>query len=858
MADYQPRVIEEKWQQRWTDTGAFEVEVDDDRKKFYCLEMFAYPSGHAHVGHVRNYMIGDIVARLKRMQGFNVLHPFGWDAFGLPAENAAIKNNTHPETWTLENIAHMKGQLQRLGISYAWGREIATCLPNYYHWNQWLFLRMLERDLAYRRRSTVNWCPVDLTVLANEQVIDGKCWRCGSVVVARDLEQWFLRITQYADELLENTAALNEWPEKVLTMQQNWIGRSEGVRATFPVVEKDWRTPARGIEIFTTCIHTIYGATFVVLAPEHPLVDSFLAASADRDQLEQHVRRLRAQDRLARVSGEVEKEGFDTGMKAINPFTQEQVPIWIGNFVLADYGTGAIMAVPAHDERDFEFARKYGLPVRVVVQPVTEEEGNDPIAELDGETMTEAFTGDGIIVNSDEFDGMTSDDAWAAMAAAATERGFGEITMQYRLKDWGISRQRYWGTPIPVIHCPKDGIVPVPDDQLPVELPKIAEFTGRGDSPLAHVPEWVNVTCPQCGGPAKRETDTMDTFVDSSWYFYRFCDPANDEQPFDPETVAYWGPVDFYSGGVEHAILHLIYSRFFTRVFRDLGMVDHDEPFTRLLTQGMVLKDGAVMSKSKGNVVDPDAMIEKYGADALRLYVMFVAPPEKEVEWSDAGLEGSFRFLARVWRFVEPLAETLAATPDADFTEFELDDQHRKLRRKTHETIAKLDVDLYPRVHLNTAVSALMELVNELYAFGDQVGIVRQGRRAEESGGVAIDAPPETKAVLKEAVSALVLLLSPFTPHLSEELWEMIGNQDGVVAAGWPEWDEDVARAEEIVVPVQVNGKVRARLTVPVDISERELEKQALADPQVQTYTAGKTVAKVVIARGRLVSIVVK
>jgi leucyl-tRNA synthetase len=694
-------------------------------------------------------------------------------------------------------------------------------------------------------------------VLANEQVIDGRCWRCGSVVVARELEQWFLRITQYADELLENTASLTEWPEKVLTMQQNWIGRSEGVRATFPVIEEDGRTPARAIDIFTTCIHTIYGATFVVLAPEHPLVQDLVDESPQGWDLARRVERLRSQDRLARVSGQVEKEGFDTGFRVLNPFTQEEVPIWIANFVLADYGTGAIMAVPAHDERDFEFARKYGLPIRVVVQPDVDDEGAAP-APLDVKAMTEAYTGDGRLVDSGEFTGMTSDDGWAAMANAAAEGGFGEITMQYRLKDWGISRQRYWGTPIPVIHCPTDGIVPVPDDQLPVELPKIAEFTGRGDSPLAHVPSWVNVTCPLCGGPAKRETDTMDTFVDSSWYFYRFCDPANERLPFDPETVRYWGPVDFYSGGVEHAILHLIYSRFFTRVFRDLGMVEHDEPFTRLLTQGMVLKDGAVMSKSKGNVVDPDEMIEKYGADALRLYVMFVAPPEKEVEWSDAALEGSFRFLARVWRFVEPLAETLASIPDADFSDLELDDAHRKLRRKTHQTVGRLTADLYPRVHLNTAVSALMELVNELYAFGDQVGVVRQGRRSEEGGGIAIDAPPETMAVLKEAVSALVLLLSPFAPHLSEELWEMLGNEDGVVAAGWPSFDEDVAKAEEIVVPVQVNGKVRARLTVPVDIDEGELEARALADPQVRQYTEGKIVAKVVIAHGRLVSIVVK
>jgi leucyl-tRNA synthetase len=854
MPDYQPQAIEKKWQQRWTDSGAFEVEMDPSRPKFYCLEMFAYPSGHAHVGHVRNYMIGDIVARLKRMQGFNVLHPFGWDAFGLPAENAAIKNNVHPETWTLSNIAYMKAQLQRLGISYAWGREIATCLPDYYHWNQWLFTRMLERGLAYRRKSTVNWCPKDLTVLANEQVIDGACWRCGTTVVSRDLEQWFLRITQYADELLDGTDKLTDWPEKVLTMQQNWIGRSEGVRATFPVVETDGRAEPRPIDVFTTRIDTIFGATFVVLAPEHPLVDEFFHEAHDPADFKARIAQFRAVDKMARLSGEVEKEGFDTGRRAINPFTKEEIPIWVGNFVLADYGTGALMAVPAHDERDFVFAKKYGLPIRTVVQrPYVD------IAESTAEATSELYTGDGTSVNSGPFTGLATFDAWEAMADAAEAGGFGARTKQYRLKDWGISRQRYWGTPIPVIHCPGCGIVPVPDDQLPVVLPKITEFTGRGDSPLAQVPEFVNVACPKCGEPARRETDTMDTFVDSSWYFYRFCDPKNGSLPFAPETVKYWGPVDFYSGGVEHAILHLIYSRFFCRVFRDLGFVSHDEPFARLLTQGMVLKDGAVMSKSKGNVVDPDDMIQKYGADALRLYVMFVAPPEKEVEWTDSGLEGSFRFLARVWRLVEPLTETLASTPAADFATLELDEAHRAVRRKTHQTIARVAGDLYPRVHLNTGISALMELVNELYAFGDATGVLRQARRAEEgAAAVAVDAPPETKAVLKEAIGALVLMLSPFTPHMAEELWEMLGHRDGVVAAGWPALDEQAAKQEEIVVPVQVNGKLRARLTVPADVSEAALEAAALADPQVRTHTDGKTVAKVVIARGRLVSIVVK
>jgi len=850
--DYSPQAIERKWQQRWTDAGAFEVEVDRSRPKFYCLEMFAYPSGHAHVGHVRNYMIGDIVARLKRMQGFNVLHPFGWDAFGLPAENAAIKNKLHPETWTLDNIAHMKGQLQRIGISYAWNREIATCLPDYYRWNQWLFLRMLERGLAYRRRSTVNWCPSCQTVLANEQVIDGACWRCGSQVIQRELEQWFLRITQYADELLDATHELKDWPEKVLTMQQNWIGRSIGVRATFPVVERDERMDVRGLDIFTTCIHTIFGATFVVLAPEHPLVDALIGDAPNAAALRARIGEFRGQDRLARMSGEVTKDGVDTGRFAINPFTTERVPIWVANFVLADYGTGAIMAVPAHDERDFEFAQKYGLPIRVVVRPDGDTAGGNSAGEQAG-----PYTGDGVIVDSDEFTGMSSKQAWEAMADAAQARGFGERTKQYRLKDWGVSRQRYWGTPIPVIHCPKDGIVPVPDDQLPVLLPKITEFTGRGDSPLAQVEEFVNVTCPTCGGPARRETDTMDTFVDSSWYFYRFCDPRNTALPFAPDAVRYWGPVDFYSGGVEHAILHLIYSRFFARVFRDLGMVDHPEPFARLLTQGMVLKDGAVMSKSKGNVVDPDDMIQKYGADALRLYVMFVAPPEKEVEWTDAGLEGSFRFLARVWRLVEPLTTVLAAQPSVDWTQVSLDEAHRAVRRKTHQTIARVTTDLYPRAHLNTAISALMELVNDLYAFGDRTGAVRPGRRADDEP-VNGNLPADTRAVLKEAIEALVLMLAPFTPHMSEELWELLGHADGTVAAGWPQVDEDAAKAESIVVPVQVNGKLRARLTVPADASEQDLETAALADPQVLAYTTGKTIAKVVVAKGRLVSVVVK
>jgi leucyl-tRNA synthetase len=848
--EYRPQDLDKKWQQKWASSRAFEVEVDPTRQKFYCLEMFAYPSGHAHVGHVRNYIIGDVMARTKRMIGFNVLHPFGWDAFGLPAENAAIKSGIHPEVSTRNNIAHMKGQLQRLGISYAWEREIATCDPEYYKWNQWLFIRMFERDLAYRRRSSVNWCPSCQTVLANEQVVDGGCWRCGTPVETRDLEQWFFRITAYADELLDATNMMAQWPEKVLTMQRNWIGRSEGARVHF-ALEGD---PQTTIEVFTTRIDTIYGATFVLLAPEHPLVARFADSSSTPGEFRSRVQAFRTQDRAARISGEIEKQGFDTGRHAINPFTNEPVPIWIANFVLGEYGTGAVMGVPAHDQRDFEFARKFNLPIRIVIRP---DEG--PVA-TDPATMTEAVSNYGTLVDSGEFTGLSYAEAQRRMIDWARQRGIGEGAVQYRLKDWGISRQRYWGTPIPMIYCEKHGTVPVPDDQLPVKLPKVAQFTGRGDSPLAQVPEFVNTTCPKCGGPARRETDTMDTFVDSSWYFYRFADPHNDKMPFDPAAVKYWLPVEFYSGGIEHAILHLIYSRFFARVFRDLGLVDHSEPFTHLLTQGMVLKDGNVMSKSKGNVVDPDTMLQKFGADALRLYVMFVAPPEKEVEWTDAGLKGSFTFLARVWRLFDHWCETIAGegigSPDdcEDLTAAE-----RGLRRKTHDTIRRVTVDIEQRQQLNTAISAMMELVNELYAFSEQTITGAPGRRAEsDTSHVGDPERTETICVVREAVEALVRMLSPFAPHTCEELWEMLGHETSLVEATWPEFNAEVARAEEIVVPVQVNGKVRSRLTVAAEASEAELERLALADPAVRNYTSGKTVKKVVVAKGRLVSVVVQ
>ncbi|MDA1307867.1 MAG: leucine--tRNA ligase [Acidobacteria bacterium] len=832
MSSYKPQEIEQKWQKHWADTRAFEVTEDPSRPKFYCLEMFAYPSGHAHVGHVRNYMIGDIMARTMRMRGFNVLHPFGWDAFGLPAENAAIKHKLHPETWTRDNIAHMKGQLQRLGISYAWERELATCDAIYYKWNQWLFTRMFEKGLAYRRRSNVNWCESCQTVLANEQVVDGGCWRCGTTVTLRELEQWCLRITAYADELLSAAEHLAGWPEKVLTMQRNWIGRSEGAKVRFDT-----------IEVFTTRIDTIYGAMFVMLGPEHALVEQFAAESAEPVAFRAKAAAFRAQDKSARMTGEVEKEGFDTGRTVTNPFTGQQVPVWIANFVLGDYGTGAVMGVPAHDQRDFEFARKYNLPVRVVVQP----EGGT----LDGDTLTESYDGDGLLVDSAEWNGLAWPEANRRMTAEAKARGIGEGTVQYRLKDWGISRQRYWGTPIPIIHCPACGMVPVPDKDLPVELPRMTEFSGRGDSPLAQVPEFVNVACPTCGGAARRETDTMDTFVDSSWYFYRFCDPHNNDLPFDPAKVAYWGPVDFYSGGVEHAILHLIYSRFFSRVFRDVGLVTIDEPFTRLLTQGMVLRHGAVMSKSKGNVVDPDDMIQQFGADALRLYVMFVAPPEKEVEWTDTGLEGAFRFLSRVWRMADHLTDIIRTAPAT--TGLTFDESDRAMRRKTHGTIRRVTQDIDPRVHLNTAVAALMELVNELYAYAELRGVRPLG--VDDEARASVDRP-ETAAVLRESVEALTLMLSPFTPHMCEELWAQMGHADGVVAAGWPMVDEDAAREESLEIPVQVNGKLRGRATVAPDATDAAIEQAALQ--AVAAYLDGKTVIKVIVAKGRLVSVVVK
>jgi len=825
VSDYNFGEIETRWQQRWREQGAFEVTEDPKRPKFYCLEMLPYPSGDIHVGHVRNYCITDVVARYKAMRGMNVLHPIGWDALGLPAENAAIKRGVHPEKWTRANIAGMKRQLQRLGFSYPWSREIATCDPEYYRWNQWFFLRMLEKGIAYRKKAAVNWCPSCQTVLANEQAENGVCWRCGSKVEERELDQWFLRITAYQDALLDDMAKLPAWPERVLVQQKNWVGRSPGAQVDFPV------EGGEPIRIFTTRVDTIYGATFMVLAPEHPMVEALLAGAKDTAEARQKIAGLRAQDRRARLEGRVEKEGVFTGRYATNPFTNERIPIWVGNFVLMGYGTGAIMSVPAHDQRDLEFARKYGLPVRVVIQP----EG----PKLDGDTLEAAHHGDGRLVNSGPFDGLTPDEAIPKMAAYAEAKGFGKATVIYRLKDWLISRQRYWGTPIPVVYCEKDGMQPVPDDQLPVVLPADAPFTGEGGNPLEKVPSFVQATCPRCKGKARRETDTMDTFVDSSWYFYRYLSPRMTEAPFSPEAVRYWFPIDLYVGGIEHAILHLVYSRFWTKVMRDLGLVTIDEPVTRLFPQGMVHKDGDIMSKSKGNTVAPDDVIAEHGADTLRLYVLFAAPPELSMDWTETGIEGPHRFLQRVWRLVDRHAEALAQETRGPIPP-NLPEAARELRRKVHQTIERVTADIEERIHLNTAVAALMELNNE---------ITRLESAVVEGPG---------RAVLREAIETLVLLLNPFTPHVAEEMWERLGNTGGLVRAPWPVFHAEAARADTVELAVQVNGKVRGHITVAPDAGEEAVRAQALAEPRVAELVNGKQVTKVVVVPGRLVSVVLR
>ncbi len=865
---YDPAAIEAKWQQRWAaDPKLYAAEpATSEKPKYYVLEMLPYPSGQLHMGHVRNYSIGDALARHMWMRGYNVLHPMGWDAFGLPAENAALKNNTPPREWTLANIAAMKRQMQRLGLGYDWATEVTTCLPDYYRWNQWFFLRMYEKGLVYRKKSKVNWCPECATVLANEQVVDGCCWRHEETKVElRDLEQWFLRITAYAQELLDGLDKLDGWPEKVRIMQRNWIGRSEGTEVDFFLEDgsagnADPSTPVAAatsaqddrvgrIRVFTTRVDTIFGATSVQLAPEHPVAKAFCAADSG---LKAKVDELIEEQKRAREAGDVgaiEKHGVPTGRFALNPYNGERVPIWVANYILMDYGTGAIMSVPGHDERDFEFAQKYGIEIRRVIAPLVETEANKDLPFL---------SEDGVLVNSGKYSGLRCEEAQKQLQEVAACNAFGEAAITYRLKDWGVSRQRYWGTPIPMIHCGRCGLVQVPDDQLPVVLPAQVEITQQGGSPLGRVPGFVNTTCPKCGGPARRETDTMDTFVDSSWYFYRYTDAKNDTKPFEPATAQYWFPIDQYIGGVEHAILHLIYSRFWTRMMRDLKLIKNDEPAERLFTQGMVIKDGAKMSKSKGNVVSPDDMVARYGADATRMYALFAAPPDRDLDWQEDGVAGVSRFLGRVWRLVAKHSEAVRDDGSHPFrTERGKDGApsfggapcsasaptalEQKLLRKLHQTIAKITHDFEGRWHFNTCVAAIMELVNEMQAADAQL----------EGGEVS-------PAVLGELLRTLVLLLSPLAPFVAAELWEALGEQGAVLRAPWPKSDPELAKEDEIEIPVQINGKLTTVVRVAAGAEAKAIEAAALADEKVRARTAGKAVAKVIVVPGRAVNLVVK
>jgi len=834
---YDAQRIEQKWMERWQgDPSLYAAEVNSTKPKYYVLEMLPYPSGALHMGHVRNYAIGDALARYMWMNGYNVLHPMGWDAFGLPAENAAIKNNTPPREWTLANIAAMKTQFKRLGCAFDWSREVTTCFPEYYRWNQWFFLKMYDQGLAYRKKSKVNWCPKCATVLANEQVVGGMCWRHEDTPVEqRELEQWFLRITKYADELLRDLEKLSGWPEKVRIMQENWIGRSEGTLVDFDL--GGTIGPAGStITVFTTRVDTIFGATSVQLAPEHPIVKDMVARDTE---LRAKVDTLIAEQRKAREVGdigEIEKHGVFTGRYAKNPYNGEAVPVWVANYILMDYGTGAIMSVPAHDDRDYEFAKKYGIEIRLVILP----QSSDP-EETMAEPALPFTTMDGILVNSGEFSGLGCGEAIRKMSAFAEEKKFGKATVTFRLKDWGISRQRYWGTPIPMVYCEKDGIVPVPEKDLPVILPDKVNITLTGGSPLLNVPEFLNTTCPKCGGPARRETDTMDTFIDSSWYFYRYADARNDRAPFDSKTIGYWfgaEGIDQYIGGVEHAILHLIYSRFWTKFMRDMGLVKNDEPVKRLFTQGMVIKDGAKMSKSFGNVVSPDEMVARYGADAARLYSLFAAPPDRDLDWQDTGIEGIQRFLGRVYRFFlrNPVggtggavsAKNMASTPEA-----------RAIQRKLHQTIKRVSHDFQGRWHFNTSIAAIMELVNAVYGI--------------EESKVAIPA-----SLVYEVQKDIAMLIAPLAPYLAHELWEMIGEKGSLLKAPWPKYDPELAAEEEIEIPVQINGKLRSRVVVPATATDEDVKQAALADEKVRTAIAGKQVVKVIVVPKKLVNVVVR
>ena len=860
---YNPKKIESKWQTYWESTQLFKVHQDPTKEKYYLLEMFPYPSGKIHMGHVRNYTIGDVVARYKRMCGFNVLHPMGWDAFGMPAENAAIANNTHPAKWTYANIDTMRSQLKRLGFSYDWDRELATCRPEYYRWEQWLFLRMYQKGMAYRKESFVNWCVSCQTVLANEQVEAGLCWRCGERVRHKKLWQWFFRITDYSDDLLAYSDELPGWPEKVITMQKNWIGKSYGAEIRFAVEGRD-----QAIAVFTTRHDTVFGATFMCLAPEHPLTIELSKGTSQQKQVEEFVERMSLQDRSDKAVEEYEKEGVFAGVHCINPLNGKRMPVYTANFALMEYGTGAVMAVPAHDQRDFDFARKYGLDIVVVVKP--------PDKDLNAETMSEAYTGDGILVNSGEFNGMDNRKAMEAIAAFLESKNLGKKAVSFRLRDWGISRQRYWGAPIPVIHCVTCGIVPVPEKDLPVILPEEVEMLKDGRSPLPRLNSFVKTDCPKCGHPqARRETDTMDTFVESSWYFERYCSPDFHQGMFDPKAVDYWMPVDQYIGGVEHAILHLLYSRYYTRVLNDQGLVKFKEPFTRLLTQGMVCKEtvacprhgyllpeevkviganryckhcdhpvtlGRVekMSKSKKNVIDPNILLEKYGADTTRFFCLFAAPPERDLEWSEQGVEGGYRFLNRVWRLAAEWMDRIKNVASFTGRPDILDGKLRDLFKKTHQTIMKVTRDIEDRYHFNTAISAIMELFNTMAEF--------DGNRYNH---------PQQPAVMRFAMESLTLLISPILPHFAEELWEALGNTGSVLLAPWPAYSEGALEKDELLIVVQVNGKLRSKFSVAVDTDEEAIKQAALEDERVKKFTEGRQIKKVVYVKGKLVNIVV-
>ena len=851
---YDPKKIEERWQGFWLDKGVFEVKEDPSKQKYYCLEMFPYPSGNIHMGHVRNYAIGDVIARYKRMRGLNVIHPIGWDAFGLPAENAAIEHGVHPARWTEENIDKMKSQIKRLGLSYAWGREINTSSPDYYRWNQWLFIKMFERGLAYKRKSSVNWCPSCETVLANEQVEDGRCWRCDTDVIQKELEQWFFKITDYAEELLGFCDKLPGWPERVLTMQKNWIGKSEGVEVDFPVKGSE-----KKLRIFTTRQDTLYGVTFMSLAPEHPIVSELVRGTSYEKDVIEFVEKTKRLGSLLRTSGEIEKEGVFTGSYAINPLNGDEVPIWVANFVLMEYGTGAIMAVPAHDQRDFEFAGKYGLPAKIVIisadspspqsSPPRGEEikRNFPLPSGErervrgAELMESAYEGEGIMVDSGPFTGLRTEEGKDKIASFIEKEGFGEKKVNYRLRDWGISRQRYWGTPIPVVYCDRCGIVAIPEKDLPVILPVDVEITGKGGSPLSEVESFLKTDCPKCGGAARRETDTMDTFVDSSWYFIAYCFKNgkiefNAERRTPNEETGYWMPVDQYIGGIEHAVLHLLYARFFTKVMRDLGLIMMDEPFSNLLTQGMVIKDGAKMSKSKGNIVDPNYLIDKYGADTSRLFSLFAAPPEKDLEWSDQGVEGAYRFLGRLWALISRYKERLKG-PEGKAGFNDLYGQGKALYRKTNQTIKKVTNDIEKDFHFNTALASLMELVNMMNSF-----------------------EPESNndlRVLKKTIETTLILLSPFAPHISEELWQTIGHKESIILVAWPSWDEEALKEEEVLIVIQVSGKLRGKIYLPPNSDDGLIKEAALSEKKVAEFIKDKEIKKIVVVRNKLVNIVI-